>query len=79
MRLILKLLAGAILLFPFFVFSYQNPGAPTGFVNDFAGMLTTEQRQSLETKISIFEKDTSNELSVATIPNLVETLLRILR
>lgn len=52
------------------VFGYQNPGPSTGFVNDFAGILTAEQRQSLETKIGDFEKDTSNELSVATIPNL---------
>ena len=50
--------------------TYQKPGTPTGFVNDFAGMLTTEQKQSLETKISNFKNDTSNELSVVTIPNL---------
>ncbi len=64
--------SGAIvlLLIPLFVFAYQKPGTPTGFVNDFAGMLTAEQRQSLETKISNFEKNTSNELSVVTVPNL---------
>ena len=66
----LKALSGLFLLIPFTVFAYQNPGTPTGFVNDFAGMLTAEQKQSLETKIGNFEKDTSNELSVVTIPNL---------
>ena len=70
MRPILKLLAGAVILFPLAVFAYQNPGTPTGFVSDFAGMLTAEQRQLLEIKIVGFEKDTSNELSVVTIPNL---------
>ena len=70
MWLKLKLLIGVILLFPFFVFGYTSPGAPKGFVNDFAGMLTVEQRQLLETKISGFEKDTGNELSVVTVPNL---------
>ena len=66
----LKVLGGVFLLIPFTVFAYQSPGTPTGFVNDFAGMLTAEQRRSLETKIGIFEKATSNELSVVTIPNL---------
>lgn len=70
MRLLPKLLAGAIILFPVFVFGYQNPGMLAGFVNDFAGMLTAEQRQSLETKINSFEKETSNELSVVTVPDL---------
>ncbi len=64
------LLSGIIFLIPLFVFSYQNPGTPNGFVNDFGNMLTVEQKQLLETKISSFEKDTSNELSVVTIPNL---------
>lgn len=63
-------LCGVFLLIPILVFGYQNPGPLAGFVNDFAGMLTAEQRQILETKISDFEKATSNELSVVTIPNL---------
>lgn len=71
MRLMFRLLSGAIILFPLFVFGYQNPGTPKGFVNDFAEMLTVEQRQSLETKIGNFEKDTSNELSLVTVPDLV--------
>lgn len=82
----LKLLSGVFLLTTFFVFvpisygsrilgsfatgTYQNPGKPTGYVNDYAGMLTIEQRQLLETKISSFERETSNEISVVTIPNL---------
>lgn len=67
---VLKILSLSFLLIPFVVFGYQNPGMPTGFVNDFAGMLTTEQRQSLETKIADFEKETSNELSMVIVPNL---------
>ena len=69
-RVLRALISGVFFLAPLFVFAYQNPGTPTGFVNDFSGMLTAEQKQSLETKISGFEKDTSNELSVVTIPNL---------
>lgn len=66
----LKLLSWIFLLVPLTVFAYQNPGTPKGFVNDFAGMLTAEQRQSLETKINSFEKNTGNEISVVTIPDL---------
>lgn len=67
---VLKILSGVFFLTPLLVFGYQNPGISTGFVNDFADMLTLEQRQSLETKISGFEKDTSNELSIVTVPDL---------
>ncbi len=70
MTRMLKILSVVFLLIPFVVLAYQNPGNPTSFVNDFAGILTAEQKQSLETKISGFEKDTSNELSVVTVPNL---------
>lgn len=66
----LKVLSCLFLLIPLAVFAYQKPGTPTGFVNDFAGMLTVEQRQSLEVKLETFEKDTSNEISVVTVPNL---------
>jgi len=67
---VLKILSGLFLLIPFAVLAYQNPDIPTSFVNDFAGMLVAEQRQSLETKIKSFEKDTGNELSVVTVSNL---------
>lgn len=50
--------------------AYYNPGNPTGFVNDYAGMLSAEQKQTLENKLSQFEKDSSNEISVVTIQNL---------
>ncbi|OGM98457.1 MAG: hypothetical protein A2915_00640 [Candidatus Yanofskybacteria bacterium RIFCSPLOWO2_01_FULL_41_34] len=64
------MLSGLFVLVPLLVFAYQSPGIKTGFVNDFAGMLTVEQRQALEIKISNFEKDTSNELAVVTIADL---------
>lgn len=59
-----------IFLFPVLVLAYVNPGKPSGFVNDFAGMLTNEQKSALETKLQNFEKETSNEIAVATIQNL---------
>ena len=66
----LKILSSLFFLIPLVVFGYQNPGTPAGFVNDFAGILSTEQRQTLEIQLVNFEKETSNELSVVTIPNL---------
>jgi len=50
--------------------AYYNPGQPTGFVNDFSNILTTEQKANLETKLSQLEKDSSNQISVVIINSL---------
>jgi uncharacterized protein len=50
--------------------AYYSPGSPSGFVNDFAEMMSSQARQQLEQKLSQFEKDTSNEISVVTINSL---------
>lgn len=50
--------------------AYVSPGQATGFVNDFAPVLTNEQRQTLEQKLKKFNADTSNEISVVFIKNL---------
>lgn len=55
---------------PFVVFAYQSPGSPTGFVNDFVGLFTIDQRVALEAKLQEFAQLSSNEISVATIRNL---------
>lgn len=44
--------------------------APSGYVNDFAGLLSSEQRQALEQKLAQFEQSTSNEISIATLTTL---------
>lgn len=65
-----------IFVFFFLFFGFLKPifaasfPAPTGFVNDFANVLTTEQKQILETNLVNFEKQTGNEISVAIIKNL---------
>ncbi len=59
-----------ILLFPLLALAYASPGNPGGFVNDYAGLLNSGQRQQLETKLSDFEKTTGNEIVIATISNL---------
>lgn len=50
--------------------AYSSPGKPTGFVNDFAGKLNADQKNSLETKIKGFSASTSNEISVVIIKSL---------
>lgn len=51
-------------------FAYYSLGKPTGFVNDFANVLTNEQRQNLEIKLSESAKNSSNEISVVIIKSL---------
>lgn len=53
-----------------FTLAYTSPGAPSGRVNDFAGVLTSAQKQGLESVIQNFEQETSNQLAVVTIQNL---------
>lgn len=50
--------------------AYQNPGTPTGYVNDFAGILTPETKTALETTLTTFTAETSSEISVVTITDL---------
>jgi len=57
-------------LFPVFVFAYVSPGKPTGFVNDFAHILKPETVASLNTDLTKFRAESTNEISVVTIPEL---------
>ena len=43
---------------------------PTGFVNDFAGVLKSDTRGHLEALLSSFEKATGDEVAVATLASL---------
>lgn len=60
----------ATLLFPVLTFAYASPGSPKGYVNDFAGVLSTQAKQDLEAELSAFQKETSNEIAVAIVPNM---------
>ncbi len=52
------------------VLAYSSPGSPTGYVNDFAGMLKPETKTTLEETLTNFTKETSSEISVVTVNNL---------
>lgn len=55
---------------PLAAFAYTSPGKPTGFVNDFAGVLSAEQRTTLEQALQENQKTTGNELTVVTVKSL---------
>lgn len=59
-----------IFAIPYFSEAYTSPGSPIGFVNDFAGILTTEEKNSLETQLNDFAISTTNEIVVVTIISL---------
>lgn len=58
----------------FFIFSsktYANHiPPPSGYVNDFANVLTSEQKTILENSLSEYQKKTTNEIVVAIVKNL---------
>lgn len=46
------------------------PSQPTGMVNDFADMLTSQEEQRLETKLRSYRDTTTNSFVVATLESL---------
>jgi uncharacterized protein len=46
------------------------PEKPTGYVNDYAGLLTEATKKSLEVTLATFTASTSNEVAVVIIPSL---------
>ena len=48
----------------------QELPKPTGFVNDFAGLLTAESAKSLNNDLIAFEQKTTNEIVVVTVKSL---------
>lgn len=58
------------LFIPLVASAYTNPGTPSGFVNDFAGMLQPQEKAQLEQKLVSFEASSTNEIAVVTIPSL---------
>lgn len=62
------------LLFAFPVFAQEFP-RPTGFVNDFAQVLSSDVREDLERDLTSFEIQTSVEIAVVTVASLEETTI----
>ncbi|HVY72859.1 MAG TPA: TPM domain-containing protein [Candidatus Paceibacterota bacterium] len=64
------IIAGLLLLLPSGVFAYSSPGSPTGYVNDFAHVLSADVIQTLDAQLGSFEASTSNQIAVVTVPNM---------
>ncbi|MEK7213876.1 MAG: TPM domain-containing protein [Patescibacteria group bacterium] len=69
---ILAILSFSLALFfnVFIVRAYTSPGKPQGFINDFAGILSSAEKIELETTLSDFKKETENEIAIVTISSL---------
>jgi len=55
---------------PVAALAYVSPGKPTGFVNDYVGVLSVQDKLVLEEKLSNFSKTYGNEISVVVIKDL---------
>lgn len=58
------------LLIPVSLFAYVSPGKPSGFVNDFAGIISAQEKQDIEGKLSSLRTNTGFEIAVVTVPSL---------
>ncbi|HEU0081072.1 MAG TPA: TPM domain-containing protein [Candidatus Paceibacterota bacterium] len=58
------------LLVPSLAFAYASPGKPAGYVNDFAGILTAQQRSALESRIAEYARPAGAQIAVATVKSL---------
>lgn len=68
---ILSFLSSIFLLFCFGqVFAFNIPSHPDNYVNDYANLLSTQAKVRLNQRLGDFEKQTSNQLVVVTIPDL---------
>lgn len=65
-----KILTFLIVALPFTVLAYTSPGKPTGFVNDFAGILDASTKQTLEAKLGALDQATGAQVAVVTVGSL---------
>jgi uncharacterized protein len=65
-----RYLIALVFCFPIVLFSYVSPGKPSGFVNDFAGMLRSETVNTLNQNLTDFANSNGSEISVVTIATL---------
>lgn len=65
-----SLLILAFFLFPFTFPLSAEPPSPTGYVNDFAGVLDASTTSQLTNILTAFNEQTQNEIAVATVPSL---------
>lgn len=60
----------ATILFPITILAFAIPQKPTGFIQDYARILSPEQVSGLEQKLENYERSSTNEIAVVTIDSL---------
>jgi uncharacterized protein len=55
---------------PSAVFAYVSPGTATGYVNDFANVISDATESELETLLTAHQTETSNEVTIVTVPTI---------
>lgn len=51
-------------------YAYTSPGAPLGFVNDFAQIISDDAESQLTETLRAFTASTTNEIAVVTVPTI---------
>jgi uncharacterized protein len=70
MRLFAHFVVGIFLLSGSFAMAYTSPGAPAGFVNDYAGVIPEPDQVRLETELAQLAASSSVEIAVVTLGGL---------
>ena len=52
------------------VSAFTVPTTPSGYVNDYANVLSAQTKQTLEEELRVFTASTSNEIAVVVVPSL---------
>jgi uncharacterized protein len=60
----------AVLLVATSMHAYTSPGNPTGYVNDFAGILSPDEEQALTKTIEDFNTRSQVEIAIVTVPTI---------
>ncbi len=59
-----------VILLPFVAFAYTSPGKPQGFVSDFANIIDSSTKASLQNRLQALQDANTVEIAVVTIPTL---------
>lgn len=70
MRKFLYIIAALLLALPGRGQTFPAPMSPPRLVNDFSGVLSAGQQQALETKLTMFDLETSTQIAVVTVDDL---------
>ncbi len=59
-----------LLIFPISLLAYVSPGKPTGYTNDFANVLSAQEKQEIEQKLLTVNRGSGFEIAVVTVASI---------